>query len=138
MKNEILVDTNMLVYYVLGDSVFHSLAKRFLEDSDAILCTTSKNLSEFLAATTKGSEPMLSQAEALAHLRKFRQALRILYADERSSKQVENWLERHQIKGMQIHDAEIAAIGLVQGISTIVTLNTDDFKRFEEITLLTP
>jgi predicted nucleic acid-binding protein len=43
------------------------------------------------------------------------------------------------VSGKQIHDANIVAAMLTNGIDTLLTLNTADFKRYEDrITLLTP
>jgi predicted nucleic acid-binding protein len=48
-------------------------------------------------------------------------------------------LKAYSISGKQVHDANIAATMLVNGIDTLLTLNVDDLKRFsDKIALLTP
>lgn len=45
----------------------------------------------------------------------------------------------YSVSGRQVHDANIVAVMLANGIDTLLTLNTADFKRYEDrITLLTP
>ncbi len=44
------------------------------------------------------------------------------------------WLElvtTHQVSGKQVHDARLAAAALAHGLEVLLTLNGDDFKRFE-------
>jgi predicted nucleic acid-binding protein len=54
---------------------------------------------------------------------------------------VERWRQlvvTHAVKGVQVHDARIAAVMMVHGIGNLLTYNGADFKRFTEITVLTP
>jgi predicted nucleic acid-binding protein len=39
----------------------------------------------------------------------------------------------HRVKGVQVHDARLAAIMEVHGIRNILTLNQVDFKRFSQV-----
>jgi len=48
-------------------------------------------------------------------------------------------LRGYSVSGKQVHDANIVAAMLANGIDTLLTLNTADFKRYEDrITLLVP
>ncbi len=52
-----------------------------------------------------------------------------------------NWLmlvETHDVKGKNVHDARLVAVMMVHGITHLLTFNTDDFRRFPNITLLHP
>ena len=44
----------------------------------------------------------------------------------------------HAVMGVQVHDTRLVAAMLVHGLSHILTFNTDDFKRFTEITAVHP
>jgi len=44
----------------------------------------------------------------------------------------------HAVRGLQVHDARIAAVMMVHGIENILTLNPDDFRRYPGITPVTP
>jgi predicted nucleic acid-binding protein len=138
MKPDVLLDTNILMYSVDEDSVFNQRALAFLRRTDLTFVTTAKNFSEFLASSTKGELPRLTAQEAVETLDFFRQRYRVLFPTPTSFLELEALVTKYNIKGFRIHDAEIAAIGLANGVSTIATFNTDDFKNIGEITLLTP
>jgi predicted nucleic acid-binding protein len=57
--NKILIDTNILVYGIDEDSAFFKRSRKILEQEKNQLATTSKNLIEFLAVTTKSSGHVL-------------------------------------------------------------------------------
>ena len=44
----------------------------------------------------------------------------------------------HSVQGVVIHDARLVAVMKVHGITNLLTLNKDDFRRFSDITVLTP
>ena len=44
----------------------------------------------------------------------------------------------HSVEGVQVHDAMLAAVMIVYGVTHIVTFNRADFKRFGNITALLP
>jgi len=63
--SKILIDTNILVYGIDQDSAFFKRARTILEQEKNQLVTTSKNLIEFLAVTTKSSGYNLNNDTAL-------------------------------------------------------------------------
>ena len=138
MKRNALLDTNVLMYAVQDDSDFYERSQAVLNDSSLNLFTTSKNLVEFVVAITKGEQPLATVNEALDMIEAFEDQLHVLYPNLASLMEFERLVSIYQIKGLRVHDVEIAAIGLANGVSTIATFNTDDFKNIGEITLLTP
>lgn len=44
----------------------------------------------------------------------------------------------NQVKGKQNHDARIAAQALAHGIPSVVTFNTKDFERYQQLKVCTP
>jgi predicted nucleic acid-binding protein len=53
----------------------------------------------------------------------------------------ERWrslLVLHDIKGVQVHDARLAASMYVHGVGQILTINIRDFRRFEGIHVCHP
>lgn len=137
-KNSVLLDSNILVYAVQKTSQFHQQSQVFLRRPGADYWVTSKNLVEFFVAVTKGDFPILDYDEALTAVEIYRKQYPILYPSLSTLLELETLLAKYPTKGFRVHDAEIAAIGLANGISTIATFNTDDFKYIGEITLLTP
>lgn len=62
-----------------------------------------------------------------------------LYRDERAI--FDHWeqlVTRHEVKGKNAHDARLVAAMLHDGLTHLLTFNDSDFKRFTEITVLTP
>ncbi|GIV15392.1 MAG: hypothetical protein KatS3mg022_0827 [Armatimonadota bacterium] len=51
------------------------------------------------------------------------------------------WLElvrRYKVKGKEVHDARLVAFSAAHSIPYILTLNPDDFSRYQEVTAITP
>jgi predicted nucleic acid-binding protein len=53
--------------------------------------------------------------------------------DEKVSERLLALLDDVGCAGKQVHDANIVATMLVHGVDTLVTINTDDFARFEKL-----
>lgn len=45
---------------------------------------------------------------------------------------------QHHVRGVQVHDARLAAVMRVHGVGYILTLNGSDFNRFSDITAVHP
>lgn len=137
-KSNVLLDTNILVYAIQPTSEFHARSQAFLRNPTYEFWTTSKNLVEFFAVVTKGEVPILTYQEAMQAIKVYPKRFLILYPTPGSIHQWQTLLATQPTKGLRVHDAETAAIGLANGVSTVATFNTDDFKGFGEVTLLTP
>ncbi len=57
--NRVLVDTNVLIYSIDGDSMFNSRAIKLMTNPKYDLYTTTKNISEFLVVITNTEELQL-------------------------------------------------------------------------------
>ena len=134
--SKILVDTNILVYGIDEDSAFFKRARKLLEQEKNQLVTTSKNLVEFLAVTTKSTGYNLNNVIALEIVEEIIQGIEIVYPTQESMAIFLDLLNRYQPKGLKVHDFEIISIGLANGIHEVVTFNTKDFKSVKEISLL--
>ena len=44
----------------------------------------------------------------------------------------------HSVSGTKVHDARLAAVMKVHGITHLLTLNTDDFMRYPHVTAVHP
>ncbi|WP_417914929.1 type II toxin-antitoxin system VapC family toxin [Candidatus Electronema sp. JM] len=134
--NRILVDTNILVYAVDEDSIFHSAAEQVVRNSEYSLFTTSKNLSEFLVVLTRGAVAPVPVEDALLLLEDLLENFTVLYPSGSSRKVLEQLLKKYRPRGLKIHDFEIMSIGLDNGIRRVATVNKDDFKAVKEIELI--
>lgn len=133
--SKLLIDTNILVYAIDEDSQFYTKAQSVLYDSNSILFTTSKNLSEFLVVITKGVNAATSVGEALAVLNDYQNLLTVIYPNEKSFSIFKELLRKYQPTGLRIHDLEIISIGLAHNLNQVATINIKDFNDIEEITL---
>jgi len=133
--SKILVDTNILVYGIDEDSSFFKRARKILEQEKYQLVTTSKNLIEFLAVTTKSSGYNLENNTALEIIEEIIQGIEIVYPTQESMAIFLDLMNRYQPKGLKVHDFEIISIGLAHGIHEVATFNIKDFKSVKEITL---
>src|SRR6056297_1098340 len=133
--SKILIDTNILVYGIDEDSAFFKRARKILEQEKYQLVTTSKNLIEFLAVTTKISGYNLENDTALEIIEEILQGIEIVYPTQESMAIFLDLMTRYQPKGLKVHDFEIISIGLAHGVHEVATFNTKDFKSVNEIVL---
>jgi len=133
--SKILVDTNILVYGIDEDSAFFKRARKILEQEKYQLVTTSKNLIEFLAVTTKISGYNLENDTALEIIEEILQGIEIVYPTQESMAIFLDLMTRYQPKGLKVHDFEIISIGLAHGVHEVATFNIKDFKSVNEIVL---
>jgi predicted nucleic acid-binding protein len=53
----------------------------------------------------------------------------------------QNWFDlvhRHQVLGKNAHDARLVAAMMTHGLTHLLTFNSSDFRRFTDITVVTP
>lgn len=136
MSNDLLIDTNILVYAIDEDSQFYATSRSVLQQKNKTLFTTSKNLTEFLTVITRSSGYGLSSEIALNFLQKLIQQLEIIYPTPDSLAIFLELVTQYQPSGLKLHDFEIISIALANGISEIATFNKKDFQIITEITLL--
>lgn len=44
----------------------------------------------------------------------------------------------HRVRGVQVHDAHLAAVLEAHGVKHLLTFNTQDFKRYSSLTAVCP
>jgi predicted nucleic acid-binding protein len=139
-----LLDSNVLLrmskdddpqYTAIGQAL-HSLVTNGVR-----LCYTSQSLAEFWNASTRPLEKngfglSVSETDRLS------QVIERDFSFLPDSREVhDRWralLVSHNIKGVQVHDARLAASMYVHGVSQILTNNVRDFRRFEGLQILQP
>lgn len=134
---EVLVDTNVLIYALDVDSEYHAWATQLLGRGNLQCCTTSKNLSELIAVLGRGKEA-LDQDTILRVVMEIQQQMPVLYPTPESLSQFLELLKTVPAQGTQVHDVEIAAIGLAHGVNHVATVNQKDFHRIPGVTVLSP
>jgi predicted nucleic acid-binding protein len=139
-----LVDTNVLLRIIQVNHPMHADAIRAaatLGDQGHELFVIGQNLIEFWAVATRPESSnglALSVADTVAHIETFKQTFSILPDSPEIFPEWERLAEAYAVKGRQSHDARLVAAMLVHDVTHILTFNTDDFKRYQEITVINP
>lgn len=138
----IFIDTNVFLAATDEDRPTHEEAVACLESGlagNARLFVTGQIFREYLVVATRpvevnglGMEP----ESALANLREFQQTALLLPEDAVTKRFLLQVIQRHQLRGKGIHDANVVASMLRHGLEKLKTFNPDDFENFEEIHLV--
>ena len=82
-------------------------------------------------------EKPLSSKQATEDAEQWGSIFQIADETEEVTKILVDLVKSYDIKGKNIHDTNIVATMMVNQIPTLFTLNTDDFKKFKKIQLIT-
>jgi predicted nucleic acid-binding protein len=135
--DRVMLDTNVLLAATDEGRAEHRDALTVLNDWAAghtDLCTSGQILREYLAVATRPAENNglgLSLPDALANVRAVRERTTLLAEDAKVADRLLSLLADVECLGKQVHDANLVATMLVHGIDTVVTMNLEDFARFE-------
>jgi predicted nucleic acid-binding protein len=116
-------------------------AVRLLKKSNEDLCIVPQNLVEFWAVATRpltanGLEMTTGQAQS--ELGKIHNFFRFLADNAALHDEWEKLVTTNQVSGRNTYDARIVAAMKVHGVSHLLTFNEQDFKRYRDITVMTP
>lgn len=136
--SKIVIDTNILIYAIDNNSPHQSKSQAIINNQAYELYITSKNISEFYAVATRGTNPLVSVKDTIRVIKHYRAIMDVLYPDENSSKELDNLIQKYQPRGLKVHDFEIAAIAISNGITQLATFNVADFKKIKEIDIVEP
>lgn len=140
-----LIDTNVLLRAQQPQSKQFSdalLAVETLQRQGEVIGIVPQVVAEFWNVCTRPSNRNglgLSLEVAEKKLRAIELAFTLFTGSELEIYQ--QWRElivTHQVKGVQVHDARIAASMLVHGLTHILTFNGKDFQRFTNIEVVDP
>ena len=135
---EVLIDTNILVYaHQPAEKAKYAAALRTLEH---LLESGSGRLSaqilgEFVSATTRGHNPILTIKEALDQATRLVEALPVLDTTQLIVLEAGRGVLRH---GMSYYDAQIWATARLNQIPTIFTEDFEHARRVEGVQFLNP
>ena len=139
-----LVDTNVLVRLIQQSHGMHADARKAattLTRQRSQLSIIAQNLIEFWAVATRPTASnglALSLTETAAHITTFKRAFTLLPDTPAIFSEWERLVALHSVSGRQSHDARLVAAMLVHRVTHLLTFNTDDFKRYDEITIVNP
>lgn len=112
----------------------HSLALNDWPADGTTLYTSGQILREYVAVATRPAVKSglgLGQADALQNVRVLRARMRFVEENEKVNQRLTTLLDDIVCTGNQIHDANVVATMLVHGMETVVTVNIEDFARYE-------
>jgi predicted nucleic acid-binding protein len=139
-----LIDTNCLLRYAQPQHALNALmhtAFRALQDRGEEVYVTPQNLIEFWNVATRpldrngfGMTPAQADQEATRLESLFRLApdAPTIYSQWRQI------VVAVAVSGVQVHDARLVAVMRVHGLTHILTLNTTDFTRYPDVTVVHP
>jgi predicted nucleic acid-binding protein len=134
-----LIDTNVLLSATDQGRAEHARAIAVLDQWPAagtVLYASGQILREYLSVSTRPEAQNglgMTQADAVTNARALRGRLRVLDENDKVLDRLLDLLDGDaQCGGKQVHDANLVATALVHGIGAVVTLNVEDFIRFEE------
>jgi predicted nucleic acid-binding protein len=139
-----LVDTNILLRLSRLDDPSHetidaplnALKLRGIDFHFSI-----QNITEFWNVSTRPAERNgydLSIAEANFLLKFIESTMTFLPDNDQVYAIWRQLVVAHNVRGVQVHDARLAAIMQAYGLTHILTLNTGDFERFPDIVAVHP
>ena len=139
-----LLDTNILLRLSKRSDPSHARVKGALDaltERGSDICCTAQNVNEFWNVCTRPSARNgfgLSIAETDEHLKAIERTVTVLADNEHIYRVWRVLVVRHQVSGVQVHDARLAAAMQVHGITHILTLNQPDFIRYTRIFVVHP
>ena len=139
-----LVDTNVLLRLIQKIHPMRAEARRALlalRGRGEELCVAPQNVIEFWAVCTRPLDKNglgLTADEAGRAVKKLTRLFALRPDSPAIFTEWEKLVVQHQVMGKQAHDARLVVAMRVHGLSHILTFNTDDFKRFTDITAISP
>lgn len=138
------LDTNVLLALTYKTHPQHptaEIAVRRLISRGTRLCFAPQNLGEFWNVSTRppglngfGLSPHGVSEEIL----ELELKCEVLAEDAQVYEVWKRLLITHNVRGIQVHDAHLAAVLQVQGVRNLLTFNTKDFQRFPRVHALHP
>ena len=139
-----LVDSNILLRWVKPDDRDYPLVVAAIDAilaDGGVLCYTSQNVAEFWNTCTRPLDQngfALSPQETDRRARAFEDKLQLLPDSMAVHQEWRSLLVSHNVSGVQVHDARLAAAMRVHGIQRVLTFNERDFARYPDIQAIHP
>ncbi len=140
---KIFLDTNVLVFSKAVRAPLHEIARQAIEEqyaAGAEVWVSRQVLREYLATLSRPQTFSNPQPPDIlvADVRYFKSHFFIAEDTSQVTERLLDLIQRVPIGGKQIHDANIVATMLTYDIPTLLTNNTDDFKRFSHLITVLP
>jgi len=143
MAGKALVDTNVLLRSLIDQFPESEVCRTLVMEqrkAETELWVSRQIIRELLVQLTHPHtlKTPLTRKQILAQMDMVLTLFRVADETSATTNMLLTLLRDYSVSGKQIHDANIVAAMLANSIDTLLTLNTADFKRYEDrITLLT-
>lgn len=144
LPSRVMLDTNVLLSATDQGRAEHRQAMLILNGWAArgtTLYASGQIVREYFAVATRPVDRNglgLKQADALANVRALRTRASLLPEDASVAYRLLDLLDEIHCSGKQVHDANVVSTMLVHGIDRLITMNVEDFSRFEDLITLIP
>lgn len=144
MAGNAFVDTNVLlraIHHTLPNHLETNTLIYQMWDDDVELWISRQVIREYLVQVTHPNTFRVPEtlAEIMEDIANIRSLFRIVDETRETTDQLLKLLQKYPTVGKQIHDANIVATMMVNGIDTLLTINVADMKRFSaEIKVISP
>jgi predicted nucleic acid-binding protein len=138
------VDTNILLAATDRDRKDHRHSREIFErgfKGELRIFACGQILREYLVVTTRPLENNgmgMTPAKAVENVASFNKCVQLLNETDATTRRLTSLIEKHKLKGKRIHDANLVAIMIENGLRKLFTLNPADFKIFTSIQTDTP
>jgi len=139
-----LVDTNVLLRSVQKSHPMELEAAnsiKLLLRHRETLVITPQNLIEFWCVATRPEANNglgISISETVQRIESFKRVLVLWPYTESIFSEWEQLVVQYQVSGKQVYDARLVESMNTHRITHLLTFNTDDFKRYDRITVVSP
>ena len=139
-----LLDTNILIRWLRREVAEHSMVSAAIEQlarEKAVPCYTSQNLGELWNVLTRPADRNgygLSPSQADQSVQILERDVYMLPDTPEVHFVWRRLLVTHGVCGAKVHDTRLVAAMLVHGVRRILTFNTKDFARYDEIEAVHP
>jgi len=140
-----LFDTNVLLRVVNKNDPLRPVALsaiRTLRKRKETLYYTPQVLAEFWSVCTRPSSARggfgLSPADTERRARVIEHYLDLLPDNLATYREWRRLIIAHAVSGAEVHDARLVASMRVYGVTSLVTFNVDDFRRYQNLAVLAP
>jgi predicted nucleic acid-binding protein len=140
----ILVDTNILLRAIQNENPFCSVARRALKSlhrQRCRLCLTPQNVREFWNVCTRPTDHNglgISVPGTESHTPLLERYFTVLADSALTYSTWRQLVAAHNVIGVEVHDAWLVAAMKSHGLSRILTFNTGDFARYDDIESVSP
>lgn len=141
--DNLFIDTNILVYSIVQEMSLHVLSRSTLENllaGEVPLWISTQIVQESLAVLTRPNQfaQDVTPTDAAAAIQELLPNFQLAEMTGAVTTRLLEIVSFYDVKGKQVHDANIVATMQVYGLANLLTANPTDFQRYQDrITVFT-